>query len=1417
MARRPAPLQAWLAASLWVFAARGDVYLHNPRGSNNKLSEQNNNVANNQRLFDSQNNEQGGYQIGDNCQPVCQDANRNYDESQPGAMKGQLTYYAGSELYIEWALQHSCGFGGTNTICQVILQYMCDSDNPGLRDGVQRGNENTAGGEQEIPTAEEADAKNGNGDYLLGQQEPLQFYLDCRARERNKGIYTADQQMNDNRGATATRQNPNGNGPNQRNGLECPEERDYYPYWHPTPWHDIAVITDEPDRRCDYYQAESQNVRAKNYCSDPQHNNEAACVAGGASWQEQPAFDEPPPRCVAGVRQRDNHNGNSEGAHPQYFIWKIPEGLEGRCALRLRYNISTGDFRPGSTASGGGAADEGRRLGRLARAAAARRLTEASGSAFPPRDIGGDYFFVDAAQNDPDPGRRRRSIFTGGPPVLPQDPVSDFVNLGPDYLLQMNLNTNQLSRTFQDRTHSFYVSARPSDVPEGARIVNYNVRGRRGNIVQVYPAVEYDFVPNDLTVEEGDFLHFQWTGSDANNKGNDGNGRQGTDRSNLVQMDTRDQNIPMAKEGHTLFYDAAEDPDNEEGLANLRKMAYLNQNYIVTCDQNPNANEDNSVTDCQQLNGASAYFDGGVIEMKQVGEHKVMSTRNNDFSNRSQKATIRVVPRKLKWWEILLVAVGSFLGAALISYLGAAVYAYYNPRSWLFSPRYRPRVLRWFIKPQTLEEMEAKRKACKSGDTLVASGQVSVSAVAASSASGPRSSHDQNFPSPGGGLMKAWGNDWAGRTLVCMGCTEGQRVAVAIYIVLNIVVFFWGFFTVGSRLKTWGVSRSSAWATAVGAGYSLSLNLAVGILPSLKSLHTALRGSGTMLRDWIPIDDPFMLQTKVGVLTGIWTCVHVGGHFRQIGAVAQGVPLQEDPLGVWRLTLAQMQSGSPVADQLLTWTNLTGLLGLLLLVVLFAAAAPRFDYAQRVWPCLRLCGGFNLYQRAHMLWPLFYLIIIMHGTPCLYVWLFFPLACYVLDRLLLLQRQLYPAVLFSARLVGQDVLHLALEVPEGFSYHAGQYVLLCWRGEWHPFTLTSAPEERLLSVHLRSPPEYDWCAALRQRVLVDAPKAAHTSKLVGEPAPGTTVEYEPLVLPSGTVSVPRSESRPKDDPKRASARRADGPIVLQMARPEDAGDTVAIKMAGPFGPISSSVFEFSAVMLVGVGFDTTPVVSILRSVQMRAQRRAQILAATGSKGKADLFGLEDGRPSTAPGGDAKLRQMRETAAAQQGASSRLTSVVGASKASGSGASSGGGGSAWSSDLAAADLVRHAVQVPGRIHLYWLVRSTAELQWCHSMLVGAAEGPAKAILDVTIFIAPEVDTTQLDPLPCRGEQRLHVGRPRWGAVFEAVKAEHPGCDVGVFLCGSNDVGAKLLKQARKRSDPPQAGSTGTSFCYFREHF
>jgi hypothetical protein len=49
--------------------------------------------------------------------------------------------------------------------------------------------------------------------------------------------------------------------------------------------------------------------------------------------------------------------------------------------------------------------------------------------------------------------------------------------------LRMEINTNQVSRTFQDRSQVFQIVKRPKEL-ENANIFNLNVRGKRGNIAQ---------------------------------------------------------------------------------------------------------------------------------------------------------------------------------------------------------------------------------------------------------------------------------------------------------------------------------------------------------------------------------------------------------------------------------------------------------------------------------------------------------------------------------------------------------------------------------------------------------------------------------------------------------------------------------------------------------------------------------------------------------------------------------------------------------------------------------------------------------------------------------------------------------------------------------------------------------------------
>ena len=318
-------MQTVILLSLLAGAA-ADCYLQYPPGSNNRLDEGGGNRNNNNRLMDTQNNAKGGYGYGG-------DAN---NQAAP------VKYMAGSEVSTMWTAQHSCG--SANNECQIVVQAMCNP-NANTPAGVP-GNANGAG---EGPLRDGTD--NGtpdpnNPDADTGLHEPASFYADCAARDRNKGLYTADQNMNNNQGAQATRQNPNGN----RSGQECPEERDYYPYWHPSPWKDLAIMTNNL-ALCGLYQQESQNVKAKNYCQgNAASNNAQDCQQNGGTWAEQAPFNIPPPECITAPVQRDNHLGSGPTGQEVMYNWTVNSafGVNGaddatNCVMRFRYNITTAD------------------------------------------------------------------------------------------------------------------------------------------------------------------------------------------------------------------------------------------------------------------------------------------------------------------------------------------------------------------------------------------------------------------------------------------------------------------------------------------------------------------------------------------------------------------------------------------------------------------------------------------------------------------------------------------------------------------------------------------------------------------------------------------------------------------------------------------------------------------------------------------------------------------------------------------------------------------------------------------------------------------------------------------------------------------------------------------------------------------
>eukprot|EP00438_Fugacium_kawagutii_P014091 Skav231794 [mRNA] locus=scaffold734:99355:104163:+ [translate_table: standard] len=1398
--------------ALMVIPAQADMYLNNPRGSNNKLREQSNNVQNANRLFDSQNNAASGYQIGDDCKPACKDENNNYDVTKEGATKGTMKFYQGSELYIEWHHQHGCGVGHPNLRCQIILQYMSESDNSNLRDGT--GQDSAGGDENDDPTEEDT------ADPARGYHEPLDFYEACIQRQRNQGLYTADQNLESNGGATSTRQNPNGNGRRRgqaRHGLECPEEtcaichaeeRDYYPYWHPSVWHDIAILTDEPETRCAYYQMESQNVKGKHRCSIPAHNNREACISDEGEWEEVEPFNEPPPECFGSIQSRDNHNGNVRNGQPDYYLWKIPPHLKGRTVIRIRYNITTGDFQYGSLAN------------------PKEKDAQLSGEK-------ADAFFMDKRFNDPNPGNRRRSIFKGRPEVplpLAQDPVADWVELGEERLLQLQVNTNQFGRTFEDRTHTFIVMERPADVQPGQRIVNYNVRGRRGNIVQVYPSVEYDFVPSELAVEQGTLLHFQWTGSDANPNGNAGNGRAGTDRSNLVQLENREETVPLPMDRHTLFFNARANPNDEEGKRLVTKFAYLDQDSLVECD--PETNDQNSETNCKQLNGASAYFDGGLVEMKTPGKHYVASTRNNDFSNRSHKAVIIVSGVLLEIHENWIIGLGIALGLPILVYLFAALWACCHPGSWLFSSRYRPRILGCLVRKEKMLILIERRRQIKSQQrkAWLKKAGAYVDEEGAGDQATDMALPDENVSwfqsfnrgcrrcgfgeqrqttlmygllnvivfaigfvsNLNGGFKGSWAYPVAkggGYSMDLKGlktsnggsrrCGFGeQRQTTLMYGLLNVIVFAIGFV---SNLNG-GFKGSWAYPVAKGGGYSMDLNFAMLVLPTLKSLQTAGRRMHSS-REWIPTDDPINFHMVIAGFTFLGAFIHIAAHCVHAYKIHIAPVMQSDPLQLWKLTPEETTSGMPIWLQALNLRNRCAILsGVILTIMMLAILLTAMSCVRRGTNCLtRRMGGFNLFWRVHMSWKFIYILLLLHAPARLWIWFFFPAIFVLVDRMLLSSHQELYLSLRHVKLLPRDVIGLTFEIPQGFVYQAGQYILLGWKGEWHPFTLTSAPEENCISVHIRSPNSLDWCSALRKRLTQEAPAQAQGIDPAESKPPKAPVliEYNKCVISSSSPVI-YNTPRVARSTKGEEAREDQGPRLLgrsnsgKQVEPVQSGETmisrvepgmlpseaVVLQVTGPFGAPAQKVWGFETLMVVGAGIGVTPFASILRSVQMKSKQRETIMNSS--------------RPSTwksSMGGD-------DTRASLQ------------------------------------RLIEDLVVVPKKIYFYWICRGQEEFDWFSNLLSDAADGPAAGIVDITLFLTGEIELSQVKKLPCATGQ--FFGRPNWGRIFKTNREKHKGEHIGVFLCGSPIIGEALSRESIKNSD--LVGTPGgTRFSFFKEHF
>jgi len=411
--------------------------------------------------------------------------------------------------------------------------------------------------------------------------------------------------------------------------------------------------------------------------------SEKMCTFYKGTWETFPAVNTlanysqvTAPDCVLGQVHRDNHlgnvaatdaAGNPVAGYPEAerYQFTVPAWMANKeCVIRLRYNMSSADY-PQITAFNQG------RVFNSSYNCPAVTVTSSTGNV-DDQEYGANSQCMNVLNAFNTPLYNRPSV-----------KVDKSVNIK----LALAFNTNQIGRTFQDRSYLLKFFAPPAEVAN-SRVFNLNFRGRRGNIVQCYPAVENDFIPDKLAVTTKDYVHIQFCGSDfnPNNNPNNGEGWRFSTRTNMIEMKepTMDgvlyngpqSNFPKTATTQTLFKD----------YETFKRAAFVDQDPTKCGDYEGknNNNDNNAIDNCNKLNMAKANFDLGLVQFNaRDTAYNYMSTRNNNFSNRSMKGMLWVSnpDAGLTPAQTTGVVIAVIAAFGLVGFFGARAYAKRNPSS----------------------------------------------------------------------------------------------------------------------------------------------------------------------------------------------------------------------------------------------------------------------------------------------------------------------------------------------------------------------------------------------------------------------------------------------------------------------------------------------------------------------------------------------------------------------------------------------------------------------------------------------------------------------------------------------------------------------------------------------------------------
>ncbi|NWR41001.1 DUOX2 oxidase, partial [Regulus satrapa] len=261
-----------------------------------------------------------------------------------------------------------------------------------------------------------------------------------------------------------------------------------------------------------------------------------------------------------------------------------------------------------------------------------------------------------------------------------------------------------------------------------------------------------------------------------------------------------------------------------------------------------------------------------------------------------------------------------------------------------------------------------------------------------------------------------------------------------------------------------------------GAAASISFMYSYILLTMCRNLITVLRE--TFLNHYIPFDAAVDFHRWIATAALIFSVLHTAGHIVNVYIFSV------TPLSVLSCLFSSVftNDGSQLPQKYYWWffQTIPGMTGVLLLVVLAVMYVFATHHFRRV--------SFQGFWITHQLYMLLYVLVIIHGSyaliqqPRFYIYFIIPALIYSADKLHSLSRKKVEISVVKAELLPSGVTHLQFQRPQDFDYKSGQWVRIACVAlgttEYHPFTLTSAPHDDTLSLHIRA--VGPWTTRLRE-------------------------------------------------------------------------------------------------------------------------------------------------------------------------------------------------------------------------------------------------------------------------------------------------------------------------------------------------